>query len=643
MIITRKHALALERMRVDAEAGKAWTDIEEVDRETYLELEVQGLAREDGPLKRVPTTLGLELAEVIRSLVTSGRLPLPADWDGSWRFVGSEIITLLRAADRAGRVGPAGVKALMERGLAEERHDPETKRTVVRLSTAGEGILRIWRALDPEISITAELADHIRHLMAGPAESARLSTGSHEEHMLEGMRLIAYSAPNSDIYAFTVLGQAVKRTLEMGGFASEGLVLSEEILKLLASCADGEELTAEAWVQLEALGYVRDTGELLPAGEWALEVYRIWRCGEEGRVWTFSIEAEEADVLEAICRIEEKRKHNPEQAPTFDVIRREMIDRKAAQYKALLDRYGRRLKEMPEKYRAIAEKFAEAKDLARWYDDNFELREALLSLESVRLIHSCEGADGHTVYEVTEIGHQVRRDQERNRRDVSATAVKAVSISRKTFDAPARAWWDAAREEQIVGSMEATESGRFYARLAATVERLPLLTRHEMEVFHRIPDRGMSVDEIYEAFEGRLERERVRWALEKLETRHLIDILPDGNVVETEAGELMDRALSGVPEGFGNPVNPVVYRLLKALAEVGSLYVKEQKVRILPRNVKEAMKRSGLSGEAFEDALEQARAAGLVGRNSINEAGLLLLEAVKRMSPANVEQSAYVS
>ncbi len=643
MIITGKHALALEAMRLDAEKGKPWTSIEEAGHETYLELETQGLAREDGPLKRVPTTLGLRLAETIKGLVTSGKLPLPAKWEPNWRFIGSEIITLLRAADRAGRVGPLGVEALKARALAEDYHDKETKKSYVRLTEAGRDILEIWRALDPEIAIRADLANIIRQLMAGPAESARLFTGDHDEHMLEAMRLIAYSAPDSDIYTFTTLGQAVKKTLELGGFAAEGLVLSEEILKLLAACADGEELDVEAYAQLEALGYIRDINELLPAGEWALEVYRIWRCGEEGNVWTFSIEAEEADVLETICRINEKQKQNPEYAPTFDNIRREMIGRKIAQYKDLLERYGRKLKEMPEKFKTIAGKFTGAKDLAKWYDDNFELREALLALESVRLIHSCAGDDGHTIYEITELGHEVRRDQERNRRDVTATAVKTVTIGHKTFDAPARQWWDQAREEQIAGSMEATQSGRFYARLAETVERLPLLTKYEMEVFHRIPARGMSLDDIYAALDGKLEKERLRWALEKLETRHLIDILPDGNVVETEAGELMDRALSGVPEGFGNPVNPVAYRLLKALSEVGSLYVKERKVRILPRNIKEAMKRSGLSGEAFEDALEQARAARLIGRNSVNEAGLLLLEAVKRMSPNATEQSAFVS
>ncbi len=633
MIITKAHAIALARMLADDEAGKPFTSIEDVDRETYLELEVQGLARADGPVKRIPTTLGLALAQVLRDLVRAGKLE-PADkWPDGWRFVGSEIITLLRAARRAGRVGPLGEEALLERGLAEHYRDPKKKTESVVLSEAGRRVLDIYDAIDPEIAITAELANHIRKTMEGPAESARLSTGSHEEHMLEGMRLICYSAPNSDIYAFTPLGRAVKKTLELGGFATEGYALSEEILKLLAECADGVELEPEAYVQLEMLGYIRDIDELLPAGEWALEVWRLWRLHEEGEVWTFAIEHEEADVLKAIAAIEQKMQDNPEYRPTFENIRREMIDRKTAQYKALLERYGRRLKEMPEKFRQIAEKFTEAKDLARWYDENFELREALLALESVRLVHSGCDESGHTLYEVTDLGKKVCADQERNHRDVTGTAVKTVTISENTYDAPARQWWDEARAQQIVGSMEATESGRMYAELANTVERLPLLTRYEMEVFHRIPERGMTVDEVYEALKDKLPEERIKWALEKLEMRHLIDILPDGNVVETEAGEIMDRALAGVPEGFGNPVNPVVYRLLKALREVGSLYVKERKVRILPRNISEAMKRSGLSKEAFENALEQARVAGLVGRNSINEGGLLLLEAVEKMSP----------
>jgi len=74
--------------------------------------------------------------------------------------------------------------------------------------------------------------------------------------------------------------------------------------------------------------------------------------------------------------------------------------------------------------------------------------------------------------------------------------------------------------------------------------------------------------------------------LEKLEARHLIDVLPDSNAVETPIGALPDRALAGVPMGFGNPINPVIVRLLKALADVGTLYGKERKIRVLPRQWK---------------------------------------------------------
>jgi len=654
MVIKKEHALALERLLADEETGKPYTPLEEVDEPTFVELELAGLARFSTPVRLVPTYLGRELALVLRELYEQGPavwsesedeaqgdfvvleghgLDKPEAWPEGWRWIGSEVIAMLDAAERAGRVGPLSTSALMERGLAVRVRDRETKKEYLTLSDAGRRVLEIYRAAEPGLEIDAALAEVVRKLPLGPAPASELPTPAHDEQRLEAMRLIAYSLPDSDVFAFTALGQAVKKALATGGWG-EGDVFTSDLLWALADYADSGEATEAGLATLQALGYLGPAGELLPAGEWALEALRLWQGGVRADVWSFAIEAEEAEVLEQIAAQWQKAAEtNPEERPTFEVLRRAMIDRKVAEYKALLEKYGRKLDEMPKKFRLIAEKFQEAKDLARWYDDNFDLREALLGLESFSLIETGEDEKGKEVFYLTEWGELVLDDQKQNRRGVSATAVKAITMTRKTFSAPGYSWWQEAREQGLVGSAEPTQSGLLYAQLAEHVERLPHLSRYELMVFHVIPARGLSEEEVYAALEKKLDRERIRWALEKLEARHLIDRLPDGNVVETRAGELLDRALAGVPEGFGNPVNPVIFRLIEALRAVGSLYVKEKRVRILPRNIKEALEYSGLPKEVFDNALEAARIAGFVGRNSVNEAGLLLLEVAEAMNP----------
>ncbi len=649
MVITKLHAIALERLLADEEAGKPYTPLEEVDEATARELEAMGLVRYPTPVRLVPTYAGRELALLLRELyrqgpdlkeeqdgegtVLAGRgLDRPEAWKEGWRWIGSEVIAMLKAAERAGRVGPRAEGPLMERGLAVRVRDRERKTEGTVLSDAGRRVLELYRAAEPALEISAELAEVIRRVPLGPAPASELPTGSHQEHLLEAMRLVAYSVPASDAYAFTALGQAVKRALAQGGYGP-GDVLTSDLLWALADYLDGGEANEAARATLQALGYLGPSGELLPAGEWALEALRLYTGGGREAVWSFALEAEEAAVLATIAELWKRAAENPEEVPTFERLRREMIDRKVKEYRALLEKYGRRLDELPQKRREIARRFAEAQDLARWYDENFDLREALLSLESFQLLESGEDDRGREVYRLTPWGEAVRADQAQNLRDVPSVAVKAITLTRTAEGAPGLDWVEEGRRAGLLGTGEPTASGYLYARLAEHVRRLPHLSRYELMVFHRIPARGMTEEALYRALEDRLDRERIRWALEKLEARHLIDRLPDGNLVETEAGELLDRALAGVPEGFGNPVNPQVVRLLRALRRVGTLYVKERRVRVLPRNVERAIRLSGLSPEAWANAMEAARVAGFVGRNAVNEAGLLVLEVADRMNP----------
>ena len=640
MLITTAHLLALKELADGEAMGQTTHSLTEDDprEHIYRELELQELVLLEVPRAYQLTYAGREAVRILDAMREGALLPPLDQLENDWRFLGSDILAALLAAQRnKGRVGPLTAQALRARGLTESVHDTLEKPSFERLNRYGETWVDFAERYRPRLEINGDLANSIHYMHPGYIGRPDLHIPAEHIALLEAMDLLTWSVPERTLYALTAPGLAVYEALRKGGYAPLDAVLDEPTLEVLARLSDqgSEALTSEQMADLQMLGYVEFDGTLSAEGQAAMRAYSLLvaprfiegESPEQAR--TFAITEAESELLATIHQLTDPS-NDSQLDPDKKTLHQVLVDRMVKRYQDFIGRYGRTVKERPAKKRKAVEMLEHLKDHDEWFATFWDLDELLVSLESFDLLRP-EGEGPKTVYRLTLNGHKIVAEQSGYSRDITATAVKVLTTTATRYRTPADSWVEQAREEGLIGTGGVTSSGRFYARLAEHCVRKPALTREEAELLVNLPETVQETSTSQAGEHSSLDEEKQVWAFEKLEARGLIERLLDGQIVRTEAGQLLARAVSGAMH-LGYPVTPTIVRLLAAIRQVGTLYVKERKVRIMPHNWAEVERMTGLGPQEFQDAVHVARMGHYIGESGINEAGLDLLAVQEQLN-----------
>jgi hypothetical protein len=579
MIVTRKHAELIlnlsQKWKDGAPLDKILDHLSDEDLSYLTHLDLAGLVQEDDG-KFELTRAGHLIAEALQECQSS--TGSCSGWDENFKFIGSEVISMIEVARIAqGDVSAAAEieKELTRRGLCQDG----------RLKAVAESILTAYNLAMPRIDISPALAEKLRSCPPGPGAKALIPFDREEIYELEAMRLLTFSLPYGNSYCLTGPGQQIRAGLLKG--ATPVSTITDEILMGLLR----EDLSDELRQQLAAYGLMDADGSLLPAGRAFRAAAKLLYLGPVEVNPAVNLSSWEFKVLEAIEELWGKYRDNPEIYPDYKQLRRHLEEEPGGK-----------------------EQFSRS----------------VYTLEAFRLIDDVCLEGGIYAYDLTDLGRAVLRDRkEKGLKPVSARAVMAITTTRMENLSPSDLWIEEAEAEGLIGKGYPTKSGRLFAEMASSIMRLPLVDSLQKRVLHAIPLwRGMFQSAILEQF-PQDQTDEVIAALGRLVANGLVDLLPGGLYRLTEAGERCKRAISVVPDGIEFPVTPRVLKVLLAAQE--SLDDKGQ------INWKETERQSGLEPRAFEDTVAQMRTLLYIKGDKITSAGWLLVEAAELLDEFMVE------
>ncbi len=436
--------------------------------------------------------------------------------------------------------------------------------TGVLFRREGYELVELVERLERNILIPSWYASELAGYPDGPVERIRFPK---HVSLAEAMGLAIASIPDGRYIALTQAGRMLKRAFKnLPPLAGIPAVVNRSILDALEKVEKGEKVPPEMLSLLGSLDYVTGLGKLERRGRLVLNAYRVLK----------------------------KTRFYPPAALTGD---------EEKLLKAVYQAWRERL----EKTNVYATK----ERILKWLGEERPIGVDLMHLESLGLIEAYE-EEGEEEYRPTELGEKLTSLPGLGK----GSSVEAVSTLSKPISmaSPNETWISEALDTDVLGGQGPTKRGILLLR-ASQESRYPFITREEAAILRAMPEKR-SVDKDY------LSRfEEWEKGVNRLVTRGLIDLLPDGRYVLTDAGRLFKTALVGVSPGIATPVYPSLIKVLEVID------------RLNTDDPAEIIKATKLSVKTVKTALTLGRNAKYIGRSGkeLTAAGKALLEAAKLM------------